>query len=159
LVKEQSRHLPGIQKAMLTLSSADVTEKVRRFSAMKAAELTARDSAAERIFSTFPKSTDPKAIQEFIHCDATLMKNVQTVSNDLLSRLPKLNYLVLTPGIMTMKVRLRCMYMLLWVLIMGRKGREETSEGLDKKLAVHYYARWKFTNEVAVYSVFSPERS
>ena len=28
------------------------------------------------------------------------------------------------------------------------KGRDETSEGLDRKLALNYYARWKFTNDL-----------
>jgi hypothetical protein len=60
------------------------------------------------------------------------MKNVHAVSKDLVARLPKLNFLVLTTGILTMK------------------GRDETPEGIDKKLAVHYYARWKFTYDVRI---------
>lgn len=32
--------------------------------------------------------------------------------------------------------------------IMNMNGRDETEEGIDKKLAVHYYARWKFTNDL-----------
>jgi len=28
------------------------------------------------------------------------------------------------------------------------KGRDETSEGIDKKLALNYYARWKFINDL-----------
>ncbi|KAJ8076068.1 hypothetical protein PM082_022051 [Marasmius tenuissimus] len=28
------------------------------------------------------------------------------------------------------------------------KGREETEEGIDKKLAIHYYARWKFVSDL-----------
>ncbi|EIN08968.1 NAD(P)-binding protein [Punctularia strigosozonata HHB-11173 SS5] len=86
--------------------------------------------AAEKIFECIPSPTSPEAKREFVECDVTLMKNVHSVSQDLVSRLPKLNYLVLTTGILTMK------------------ARDETSEGIDKKLAVHYYARWKFTYDL-----------
>ena len=58
------------------------------------------------------------------------MKNVQATTTNLLSSLPKLNYLVATVGFLTLK------------------GRDETSEGLDKKLALNYYARWKFVNDL-----------
>lgn len=27
------------------------------------------------------------------------------------------------------------------------RGRDETEEGIDRKLALHYYARWRFTYE------------
>src|ERR1700679_2282769 len=54
------------------------------------------------------------------------MKNVQATTTSLLSTLPKLNYLFITTGYLTLK------------------GRDETSEGIDKKLALNYYARWKF---------------
>lgn len=85
-------------------------------------------TAAETIIETFPKPNKGK--YEFVQCDATLMKNVQTTTSALLSSLPKLNYLVMTSGFMTLK------------------GRDETTEGIDKKLAVHYYARWKFAHDL-----------
>ena len=31
---------------------------------------------------------------------------------------------------------------------MTLNGRDETSEGIDKKLAVHYYARWRFIHDL-----------
>jgi hypothetical protein len=31
---------------------------------------------------------------------------------------------------------------------MALAGRDETEEGIDKKLAVHYYARWKFLHDL-----------
>jgi NAD(P)-dependent dehydrogenase (short-subunit alcohol dehydrogenase family) len=85
-------------------------------------------AAAESIIASFPKSA--KSRYEFVECDATLMKNVQATTTNLLSSLPKLNYLVATVGFLTLK------------------GRDETSEGLDKKLALNYYARWKFVNDL-----------
>lgn len=87
-------------------------------------------AAAEAIISKFPKPTTAGITHEFVQCDVTKMKNIQSVTKELLTRLPKINFLVMTPGIMT------------------TKGREETDEGIDKKLAVHYYARWKFTNDL-----------
>ncbi|KDR79482.1 hypothetical protein GALMADRAFT_62896 [Galerina marginata CBS 339.88] len=89
-------------------------------------------AAAEKIFASMPPppSGNDKAAREFVQCDATLMKNVQAATQDILSRYPKINYLVMSPGIMTFS------------------GRDETTEGIDKKLAVHYYARWKFLNDL-----------
>jgi len=91
-------------------------------------------AAAEAVIGSFPKPIvqdgAEKPVHEFVHCDATLMKNVGATVKDLLARLPKLNYLVLSPGIMVFR------------------GRDETEEGIDKKLAVHYYARWKFINDL-----------
>ncbi|CCM05845.1 uncharacterized protein FIBRA_08081 [Fibroporia radiculosa] len=87
-------------------------------------------SAADKIIASFPQATAPEAKHEFVECDATLMKNVFLTTSALLARLPKLNYLVLSPGIFTLR------------------GRNETTEGIDRKLALHYYARWKFTNDL-----------
>lgn len=82
--------------------------------------------AAEEVFSRFPQGSEQTYKRDFIQCDATRMKNVQHATSEILSRYPKINFLVLSTGIMT------------------TKGRDETEEGLDTKLAVHYYSRWKF---------------
>lgn len=89
-------------------------------------------AAAESTIASFPKPTasDPAVRHEFVQCDATLMKNVESTTSSLLARLPKVNFLVLSPGFLTMK------------------GRDETPEGIDRKLALNYYARWKFTNDL-----------
>ncbi|TFK38846.1 hypothetical protein BDQ12DRAFT_604984 [Crucibulum laeve] len=87
-------------------------------------------ASAEAILSKLPPSKIPGAPHEFVQCDLTLMRNVEKATKDLLARVPKVNYLVMSPGIMTMS------------------GRDETEEGIDKKLAVHYYARWKFTRDL-----------
>ncbi|KAF8609718.1 NAD(P)-binding protein [Ceratobasidium sp. AG-I] len=94
-------------------------------------------SAADQIFSKLPNvpptpssSAESGSKYEFEACDATLMSNVRQTTQSLLGRLPKLNYLVLTPGFLTLK------------------GRDETSEGMDKKLALNYYARWKFVQDL-----------
>jgi hypothetical protein len=92
-------------------------------------------ASADSIISKFPKPSVGSTIthtytHEFIQCDVTLMKNVNAVTRELLTRLPKINFLVMSPGIMT------------------TKGRDETEEGIDRKLAVHYYARWKFVSDL-----------
>lgn len=91
-------------------------------------------SAAEKIIASFPTPSAAHAGQgakyEFVQCDATLMKSVQETTAGLLARLTKVNYLVMSPGILT------------------TAGRTETKEGIDRKLALHYYARWKFAYDL-----------
>lgn len=86
--------------------------------------------AAESSITSFPKPTSAEAVHEFVECDATLMKNVDAVTKDLLARLGKINFLVLSPG------------------YLSTSGREETKEGIDKRLALNYYARWKFIRDL-----------
>ncbi|KAF8993356.1 hypothetical protein BDQ17DRAFT_1252988 [Cyathus striatus] len=83
-------------------------------------------SAAESLFSAIPKA--PGVEHAFIQCDATLLKNVRSASEEVLATYPKINFVVLTTGIMT------------------TQGQDLTEEGVDKKLALHYYARWGFIN-------------
>jgi NAD(P)-dependent dehydrogenase (short-subunit alcohol dehydrogenase family) len=95
--------------------------------------------AAESIIASLPKPTpasDSKesapssASYEFVQCDASLMKNVGAMTTDLLARLPKINFLVLSPGYLSLK------------------GLDPTKEGIGKQLALNYYARWKFINDL-----------
>ncbi|KIK64399.1 hypothetical protein GYMLUDRAFT_220927 [Collybiopsis luxurians FD-317 M1] len=96
-------------------------------------------AAAESIISTFPRpsispsASDPGVVKpkhEFLSCDATLMQNVSSASSQLLQLAPKINFLILCPGFSTL-------------------GWEETKEeGLDKRMALHYYARWKFIQDL-----------
>ncbi len=64
------------------------------------------------------------------------MANVSTACNTLTSPgapnypLTKLNYLVMSPG------------------FMSSAGFNPTTEGIDRKLAVHVYARWKFADKL-----------
>lgn len=84
------------------------------------------EATADAVLSSFPAPSVPGAAHEFVACDMSLMANVHTTTSALLTRLPKVNLLVITAGFMSLK------------------GREETTEGLDRRLAVHYYARWKW---------------
>ncbi|TFK46511.1 NAD(P)-binding protein [Heliocybe sulcata] len=87
-------------------------------------------AAAEATIASFPKPTKEGSVHEFVECDATLMKNVHKTTSELLSRLTKLNFLSVSPGIVTLN------------------GRTETEEGIDRKMALHYYARWKFIHDL-----------
>lgn len=84
--------------------------------------------AGEAIISSFPQT--PTSRYEFVQCDVTLMKNVHATTSSLLASLPKLNYLMASTGLMTLN------------------GRDETAEGIDKKLGVDYYSRWTFIKEL-----------
>lgn len=97
-------------------------------------------TAAEEILASLPnlkvEGKEPK--YEFVECDVSLMQNVRKTTSELVQRLSKVNFLVLSPGIMTMQ------------------GRTETSEGIDVKLALHYYSRWRFAYEYVFTSVITP---
>ncbi|KAJ3856459.1 hypothetical protein EV368DRAFT_61677 [Lentinula lateritia] len=51
-------------------------------------------TTAQTIIDSFPKPTVPGAKHEFIRCDATLMSESQRTIDQLLERLPKIDYLV-----------------------------------------------------------------
>ncbi|KAG5638299.1 hypothetical protein H0H81_000824 [Sphagnurus paluster] len=86
-------------------------------------------AAADTIIAALPRPSDnAQYTHEFVQCDVTLMKNVESVTKELLTRLPKINFLFMSPGFMSLN------------------GRTETPEGIDRKLAVHYYSRWKFVD-------------
>lgn len=79
---------------------------------------------ADQIIASFPQT--PESRYDFIQCDLSLMKNVVAVANEAKSKIEgPLNYLVLSQG------------------ISHAKGFTPTSEGIDIKLALHFYSRWK----------------
>ncbi|KAJ3527087.1 hypothetical protein NMY22_g9911 [Coprinellus aureogranulatus] len=88
-------------------------------------------TAAESIIANLSNSADSEESKfEFVQCDVTLMRNVAAASKEILSKHSRINYLVLTPGFISMK------------------GFDPTDEGIDRKLACHYYGRWKFISEL-----------
>jgi len=70
------------------------------------------------------KKANPEGAHDFRKLDLSLMKEVQSFSKAFLEEQKALHYLVLCAGIMT------------------TAGRTETPEGIDIKLAIHYYGRW-----------------
>ena len=85
-------------------------------------------STAEAIIASFSKC--PRSQYKFVQSDVTMMRNVHTVTAGLLVTWLKLNYVFVTTGFVTLR------------------GRDETSEGLDTKLALNYYTQWKFVYEL-----------
>jgi len=90
--------------------------------------------AGEAVLASLPKPDPeegkPTPIHQFIPCDVTLMSNARTLTDTLNDLLPNLNYLILTAGFLSFK------------------GRDESSEGIDKKLAVDYYSRWVLIHDL-----------
>lgn len=85
--------------------------------------------AAGRIISEL-KTIQPDAETTFIRKDLTLLKNVDEVCDEIKAREANLNLLFMSQGTMSLK------------------GRDETSEGLDKKLTTNYYSRMRFTQQL-----------
>eukprot|EP00603_Paraphysomonas_imperforata_P002364 CAMPEP_0114437164 /NCGR_PEP_ID=MMETSP0103-20121206/13859_1 /TAXON_ID=37642 ORGANISM="Paraphysomonas imperforata, Strain PA2" /NCGR_SAMPLE_ID=MMETSP0103 /ASSEMBLY_ACC=CAM_ASM_000201 /LENGTH=276 /DNA_ID=CAMNT_0001607521 /DNA_START=181 /DNA_END=1011 /DNA_ORIENTATION=+ len=75
----------------------------------------------------------------FMQCDASLMKNIQTCVNDYKANNESLDILVLTQGIASMN------------------GYTPTSEGIEQKLAIHYYGRVLFTKLLLPLLAASPD--
>lgn len=79
---------------------------------------------------TKPKSM-PHANMEFRPLDATSMRQIKQYTETFKSAQgPKLDLLIMTQGIMTMA------------------GRTETTEGIDRKMALHYYGRQLLIREL-----------
>ena len=76
------------------------------------------------------KTINPSAQPTFLETDISLLKNVDSVCAEIAAKESKLNLLFMTPGFLTLK------------------GRDETSEGLDRKLVLHYYARMRFITKL-----------
>ncbi|KAL0480209.1 short chain dehydrogenase/NAD(P)-binding protein [Acrasis kona] len=96
--------------------------------------ITGRNKAAGDLIvhdlNTLSTNNGVNPKHEFISCDVTSMKNVRKYTDDLKSRLQKINILFLTPGFLSFE------------------GRDESEEGIDKKLACNYYARYLLIREL-----------
>jgi NAD(P)-dependent dehydrogenase (short-subunit alcohol dehydrogenase family) len=85
--------------------------------------LVGRSAAgADAVFYSLLALTLSRApMREFVRCDATLMRDVVHAAETIRAKVQRVNFLVLTPGVPTLA------------------GRDETDEGLDRKLALHYF--------------------
>jgi hypothetical protein len=89
-------------------------------------------AAAERIIAGFPTPPSQNGTtikHEFIHCDASSLENVHTVSQELLTRLDKINMLVLS-------------------LSTYAFSPLPAPDGLELATVLRYYARAKFMHEL-----------
>jgi NAD(P)-dependent dehydrogenase (short-subunit alcohol dehydrogenase family) len=102
-------------------ASGELTQPSSKLTPM----LDRRKEEADRIISElFHLNPDGKAF--FIQKDITLIRSVDEVCADLRIKEPVINALFLTAGYMTLK------------------GRRESEEGLDQKMAVNFYSRMRF---------------
>jgi NAD(P)-dependent dehydrogenase (short-subunit alcohol dehydrogenase family) len=84
---------------------------------------------ATRITQEFDQ-LNPSSKTTFIKADASLLRTVDKACAEIQAQEPKINLLFMTCGYMTLK------------------GRNETTEGLDRKMSLHYYARWRFAQNL-----------
>ncbi|KAE8143470.1 hypothetical protein BDV38DRAFT_233784 [Aspergillus pseudotamarii] len=73
---------------------------------------------------------NPSGKFQFIKTDASLLRGVDSACEVIQQKESQINLLFLSCGIFTLK------------------GRDDTSEGLDKKFSLHYYARMRFINNL-----------
>ncbi|KAJ5637885.1 hypothetical protein N7490_007764 [Penicillium lividum] len=97
-----------------------------------------RDTQSSRIYLVGRNETQASKIIEelrqinpdgqisFVKCEAARLHSVDEACKSIQEKEEKVNLLFMTAGIMT------------------TKGRDETDEGLDKKLSLHYYSRMRF---------------
>ncbi|ODQ66798.1 hypothetical protein NADFUDRAFT_46162 [Nadsonia fulvescens var. elongata DSM 6958] len=74
-------------------------------------------------------NSNPAAKYYFLKHDFTLIKEADSLASEL-KKLDRLNLLFLSPGYLTLS------------------GRQESSEGIDCKMAVNYYARWRLVDNL-----------
>lgn len=97
-----------------------------------ACRLAAQDASSSIIISGRTKPQNlPHSNLDFRPLDATSMRRIKQYTDNLKSSLTrKLEFLVMTQGIMT------------------TDGRTETSEGIDRKMALHYYGKQLLIREL-----------
>ena len=88
-------------------------------------EMKRASTSIPEIVAKTPSSFQPPKFG-FIECDASLLRNVKQTSQHIKDLIPKVDYLICSQGIATVA------------------GRTETSEGIEQKLALHYYSRYAF---------------
>jgi NAD(P)-dependent dehydrogenase (short-subunit alcohol dehydrogenase family) len=87
-------------------------------------------AAGQAVLDSLPSSTNTlQRIRKFVQCDATLMRDVIRAAHEIKAKAERINYLAMSQGMLSLQ------------------GRTESTEGIDAKLALHYYSRWKFTHE------------
>lgn len=92
--------------------------------------------AANKIIASFPQTPAGTPAEEeskysFIKVDATSMAQVREVTAKLSNELDKINFIVASAGYSTLK------------------GRDESPEGIDRKIACTFYARFRFIHDLA----------
>lgn len=79
--------------------------------------------SAEKVIEAMKKEDNEKTY-EFIRADISTMKKVKEFTEEVAKKVEKVNYLVITSGFLSFA------------------GRTETEDGIDVKLATHFYGRF-----------------
>lgn len=92
-------------------------------------------AAADNIIAGFPRTPASTPAEEasdysFIKVDASSMAQIRSVTSKLSKELDKINFLVVTAGYTSLK------------------GRDETEEGIDRKMACNFYARFRMIQDL-----------
>ncbi|KAJ8514254.1 hypothetical protein ONZ45_g8181 [Pleurotus djamor] len=105
---------------------AALAVKIAQYSSAPNIHIVGRSqSSADQVISQM-KELNPKGDYRFHECDASLLSNTRSLATSLSNTLHKINFLVVSQGLLTMQ------------------GRTETTEGVDIKMALHYYSRMFF---------------
>jgi NAD(P)-dependent dehydrogenase (short-subunit alcohol dehydrogenase family) len=99
--------------------------------------LVGRNAAAARaILAGLPLPVSPNAstakrapLRAFVRCDAVYMREVVRAAAEIRGMVGTVNFLVVSQAVLDFN------------------GRTETDEGIDRKMALFYYSRWKFIHE------------
>jgi NAD(P)-dependent dehydrogenase (short-subunit alcohol dehydrogenase family) len=103
----------------------------KRLAAMKAnVSIAGRNEEAAKIILERLKELHPTGSHTFHKVDMSLVSEAQKFAKQYMENHSLLHYLVISCGFLSMA------------------GRTETKEGIDRKMATHYYGRWTLINEL-----------
>jgi len=110
------------------------------FSLKLCQHLTSSESAGSKITADL-QALNPSSKIQFLQADATLLSTVDKVTNQIAASEKKLNLLFMSSGSLTLQ------------------GRDESPEGIDRRMAISYYARMRFAlNLLPLLSTSEPAR-
>ncbi|KAF2856955.1 hypothetical protein T440DRAFT_438155 [Plenodomus tracheiphilus IPT5] len=92
--------------------------------------LIGRDASAAQSCIREIQAINPSSQLTFLQKDISLLRNVDSVCTEIATKESRVNLLFMTCGYLTLQ------------------GRSETIEGLDRKLALHYYTRMRFISQL-----------
>lgn len=91
-------------------------------------------AAAQSTLDFLPNNSNRSMLREFVYCEASLMENMESASDDIQELLTsvggRINFLVHSAGYAAFL------------------PVETTKDGLDHQLVMRYYSRWKFFDEL-----------
>lgn len=108
-----------------------VAFKFAEYSSKPTIYIIGRDAdSGARVLANLPKyNPDPDCRFFFIQCDVSLIENCDRFCKTIMACESFVNVLFMSQGIVSV-------------------GRKETEEGLDKKMVLNYYGRWRIVNNL-----------